>query len=154
MKINILLIVALFSVASAAESEITKKMKEFKIIPDFIPSNVPELLKVTFDSGAALKMGNVILPSEAKNQPTVDWNADKNTYYTVMAIAPDAPSPDNPFLGPILTWMVGNIRGKDIDSGRVLAEYFTMSSHLRHFKSQSVEKFPVRVISVIANSTT
>ncbi|XP_055847906.1 putative odorant-binding protein A5 [Episyrphus balteatus] len=123
----IFLIVATLAVASAAESEITEKMKEFKIIPDLIQSNVPETLKVEFDSGAIVNMGNKIFPSEARNQPMVDWNADKNAYYTIMIIAPDAPIPTNPFLRSIVTWLVGNIPGKDVQSGDVLAEYFAIS---------------------------
>ncbi|XP_055847907.1 protein D3-like [Episyrphus balteatus] len=125
MKKFILLIVALFTVASATESEITKKLKEYKIIPNIIKNNVPELLKITFDSGESVNMGNIILPTQAKNQPImVDWNADKNAYYTIMSIGPDYPSPEDPFMSYVLLWKVGNIPGKDINSGQVLAEYF------------------------------
>ena len=149
MKKLILLIAAIFGVASAStESEIAKKMKEFKIIPDIIPNNVPELLKVilikkyliflnfissfhifqiTFDSGASVNIANEISPSEAKNQPKVEWNADNNTFYTIVCFDPDAPSPKNPSLSNLVTWMVGNILGNDIDSGYVLAEYFAIA---------------------------
>ncbi|XP_055847927.1 protein D3-like [Episyrphus balteatus] len=128
MKKLILLIAATFAVASAkTESEITKKMKEFKIIPDIIPNQVPELLKITFDSGASVNMGNEITPSEAKNQPKVEWNADKNAFYTIVCFDPDAPSPKNPSISNLVTWLVGNISGNDIDSGYVLAEYYAIA---------------------------
>ncbi|XP_055847915.1 putative odorant-binding protein A5 [Episyrphus balteatus] len=124
MKKLILLIALIFTVASAAETEITKKMKEFEIIPNIVQSNVPELLKISFDSGASVNMGNEITPSQAKKQPKVEWKGDKNAYYTLVAFGPDAPTPDNPFISNIITWMVGNISTKDVGAEHILAEYF------------------------------
>ncbi|XP_055847900.1 protein D3-like [Episyrphus balteatus] len=124
----ILIVATIISFALAAtDSEMTKKMKKFKIIPQIVSGNVPELLKITFDSGASVNMGNKILPSQAKNQPKVEWNADKHSFYTIVCFDADAPSPADPSLSKLVTWMVGNIPGNDIASGHVLAPYIAVS---------------------------
>ncbi|XP_055905248.1 protein D3-like [Eupeodes corollae] len=125
-KLLIFLLVAAASTTSRAqneESNITKALKSFKVIPDMITSDVPEALKITFNSGAVVNMGNIIYPSQAKDQPMVDWNADENAYYLLVCADPDAPYPEDPFLSELNTWMVGNIPGKNILSGDVLIEY-------------------------------
>ncbi|XP_055847924.1 protein D2-like [Episyrphus balteatus] len=106
-----------------SESDITKALKEYKVIPDVINEDVPETLQVVFNSGAIVDKGNIILPSQAKDQPFVDWNADENAFYTIMCVDPDAPYPEDPFLGQLNTWTIGNIPGKNILAGDVLFEY-------------------------------
>ena len=70
-----------------------------------------------------MDLGKNITPTETKNQPKVDWNADKDSYYTLVVVDPDGPSRENAYMRDVLTWLVGNIPGKEINAGDVLYEY-------------------------------
>ncbi|XP_055905250.1 protein D3-like [Eupeodes corollae] len=123
----LVIISAIFCVTWGAESQITKAMKKFKIIPEIVSADIDQTLKVTFDSGASVNKGNEISPFEARNQPALDWDANDNACYTILCMDVDAPAPDDRSISNIVTWMVGNILGKDVDSGEVLVEYIPVS---------------------------
>ncbi|XP_055904243.1 protein D3-like [Eupeodes corollae] len=112
----------------AEDSEVTKAMKEYNVIPDVLTESVSELLKVTFEQNITVNLGNEITPYQTRNQPMLDWNADENSFYTVLCVDPDAPGPDDPFNALLNTWLVGNIPGKDVKSGDVLFEYIASAT--------------------------
>lgn len=39
--------------------------------------------QVKYPSGAEVKEGNELTPTQVKDQPTVKWDAEQNTFYTV-----------------------------------------------------------------------
>ncbi|XP_055904242.1 protein D3-like [Eupeodes corollae] len=124
MKSFVLL--GLFAVAFgfAAGADYEEAIEEINQAFPGIIAGPPELIKVVFDNGAFLDLGKNITPTETKNQPVVvDWNADKDTYYTLMVVDPDGPSRKDPYLRNILTWLVGNIPGKNITAGDCIVEY-------------------------------
>lgn len=68
-------------------------------------------------------MGNELTPTQVKDIPTVKWNANNDTYYTLCMTDPDAPSRDNPKFREWHHWLVGNIPGHRIDDGETLSAY-------------------------------
>ncbi|XP_055905252.1 protein D3-like [Eupeodes corollae] len=113
-----ILTISLFCLTWAESSKTSRTRRQFNIADN------AEILKVTFESAVSVDMGNEITPYQAKNISKVDWDADENAYYTIICTDPDAPSPGDPFLGELITWLVVNIPGKSIASGKILAEYF------------------------------
>lgn len=70
-----------------------------------------------------MDLGNELAPSEVQVAPTVEWNADASSYYTLAMVDPDAPSRAEPTYREIEHWLVVNIPGDDISKGDVIAEY-------------------------------
>lgn len=92
--------------------------------------DISDVVQVKGDSHLEVKygdrnveVGEELTPSDVKFIPSVTWPASKNTYYSLCLIDPDAPSRENPKARNWLHWMVGNIPGNDIASGKTLAEY-------------------------------
>lgn len=91
----------------------------------------------------SVDLGNVLTPTQVKDQPTVKWDADASSFYTLCLTDPDAPSREthvktleinrenvkNEFFDLLQEyrewhhWLVGNIPGNDISKGEVLSEY-------------------------------
>ncbi|CAG0910012.1 unnamed protein product, partial [Darwinula stevensoni] len=101
----------------------TSKLKEDGIIPDMVSTVPPEVVQVKYPSGAEVKMGNVLTPTQVKDVPQVSWNADPHSYYTLAMTDPDAPSRQNPKFREWQHWMVVNIPGNDVSKGKVMSEY-------------------------------
>lgn len=68
-----------------AGASITQKLLDEEVVPDVVDS-LPELksLKITYPSGVTVNMGNVLTPTEVKDQPTVEFEADKRAFYTLL----------------------------------------------------------------------
>ncbi len=54
-----------------------------------------------------------------KNQPSVKWEADPNSFYTLLMTDPDAPSRAQPEFREWHHWLVVNIPGNNISEGDV-----------------------------------
>jgi len=54
-----------------------------------------------------------------KNQPSVKWEADPNSFYTLLMTDPDAPSRAKPEFREWHHWLVVNIPGNNISEGEV-----------------------------------
>ncbi|XP_014613139.1 PREDICTED: 39S ribosomal protein L38, mitochondrial [Polistes canadensis] len=83
-------------------------------------------LQIDYDLGiedvlARVYTGNVIKPSEAKNQPTVNYIASSDTLWTLLMTTPDGnfTDPSNEYCH----WFIGNIPGNDIAKGEQLVDY-------------------------------
>ncbi|XP_043496530.1 39S ribosomal protein L38, mitochondrial [Polistes fuscatus] len=83
-------------------------------------------LQVDYDLGiddvlARVYTGNVIKPSEAKNQPTINYIASSDTLWTLLMTTPDGnfTDPSNEYCH----WFIGNIPGNDIAKGEQLVDY-------------------------------
>lgn len=68
-------------------------------------------------------MGNELTPTQVKDKPQVTWNAEKDTYYTLVMTDPDATSRSNPDLREIRHWLVMNIPECSIASGDEVIEF-------------------------------
>ena len=98
-------------------------MQNQSIIPDVISCAPKELCNVFYPSGAFAKEGNVLTPTQVKNEPKVTWTAEEGAFYTLCMTDPDAPSRADPKLREWQHWLVGNIPGTDISKGEVLSAY-------------------------------
>ncbi|EDW80756.1 uncharacterized protein Dwil_GK11698 [Drosophila willistoni] len=93
------------------------------IIPDIIDVKPAAKATVSYPSGAQVELGKELTPTQVKDQPTVTWEADAGSLYTLLLVDPDAPSRADPKLREILHWAVINIPGNKVADGQVLAEY-------------------------------
>lgn len=73
-------------------STILKNMEKHQVVPDVIKSAPREIVKIVYPIGL-LKVdeGNILTPTQVKDVPNVEWNADKNQFYTLCMTDPDAP---------------------------------------------------------------
>lgn len=100
-----------------------KKLEEHKVIPDVIRTSPNEILSVLYDGMNEVNLGNVLTPTQVKDMPQIKWNADENSYYTLLMVDPDAPSRSMPMFREVRHWMVTNIKGSNISSGDHVTEY-------------------------------
>ncbi|XP_068152879.1 protein D2 [Drosophila tropicalis] len=93
------------------------------IVPDIIPRAPNDFLKVSYKSGLMAKDGGELTPTQVKDQPCVEWNAEPDALYTLLLTDPDAPSRKDPKFREWHHWLVGNIPGNQVDKGNVLSAY-------------------------------
>ncbi|KAI5741083.1 hypothetical protein M8J76_010247 [Diaphorina citri] len=115
----------LFSAASYSVKmvDVAGKLKELEVIPDVIKTAPSELLKVEYPGGVSVNLGNVLTPTQVKDQPTVTWNADPNQSYVLCMTDPDAPSRKEHTYREWHHWLVGNIKGGKLDGADFLSAY-------------------------------
>uniref|UniRef100_A0A8V1AKM3 Large ribosomal subunit protein mL38 n=1 Tax=Gallus gallus TaxID=9031 RepID=A0A8V1AKM3_CHICK len=65
--------------------------------------------------------GNIVTPSEASNPPEVSYEADKDSLWTLLLTNPDGHLRDTD--SEYLHWLVTNIPGNDIKSGKEICHY-------------------------------
>ena len=70
-----------------------------------------------------MNQGAELTPTDVKETPSVTWQADANSYYTLLMTDPDAPSRKTPFVGEVRHWLVVNIPGNDIGQGETIVAY-------------------------------
>ncbi|KAL7014700.1 hypothetical protein ACKWTF_016076 [Chironomus riparius] len=97
--------------------------KKHEVVPDVIPTAPTNVAKVDYVSGVSANLGNVLTPTQVKDAPTVDWDAEADAFYTLCMTDPDAPSRQNPEYREWHHWLIGNIPGKNISKGEVLSDY-------------------------------
>lgn len=93
---------------------------------DIVPSILPEIpsAKITIIyPKKTVDLGQEFSPQDVTTEPQVQWEADPDKYYTLLMTDLDAPTRRCPFVAEVLHWMVGNIKGCDLSTGEVLAEY-------------------------------
>ncbi|XP_026823250.1 protein D3-like [Rhopalosiphum maidis] len=108
----------IFSV-SACKFKVEQAMKNQFIVPDVIPVAPKEMLQVYYPSGLKAELGNELTPTQVKDQPTVKWNAEPYSFYTLCLTDPDA----GPKLKEFHHWLIGNIPGVDVSMGETLTAY-------------------------------
>ncbi|XP_013100098.1 protein D3 [Stomoxys calcitrans] len=126
MTFKVLLAICLVSglaAVNAEDSEITKFMKHLEVIPDVLDEGPKHFLKITYDNGILADKGVELTPTQVKNQPKIEWQAEAGTYYTLIMTDPDAPSRKEPTMREWHHWLVGNIPGDQLNKGEVLTEY-------------------------------
>uniref|UniRef100_A0A2H8TMS0 Phosphatidylethanolamine-binding F40A3.3 n=1 Tax=Melanaphis sacchari TaxID=742174 RepID=A0A2H8TMS0_9HEMI len=108
---------------SANNFNVDQAMENQKVVPDVIPIAPKEFLQVNYTNGAKALLGNELKPIKVKDQPSVSWNADPNSFYTLCLVDPDAPSRAEPTNKEWNHWLVGNIPGENVGLGETLTGY-------------------------------
>ncbi|XP_057668960.1 protein D3-like isoform X1 [Diorhabda carinulata] len=119
----LLFVLNTFYSVQSGDNMLKEKMEKEEVIPDVIDKVPEEVTEVIYPSGAKVNLGNELTPTQVKDEPVVKWTSDDNAFYTVAMVDPDAPSRKEPKVREVLHWLVGNVRGSDIKSGDVIAEY-------------------------------
>lgn len=81
------------------------------------------IVKISYPCGASVRLGNELTPTQVKYKPQVTWDAEKDTFYTLVMTDPDATSRTNPDLREIRHWLVMNIPGCSIGLGDEVIEF-------------------------------
>ncbi|KAK2148225.1 hypothetical protein LSH36_508g00002 [Paralvinella palmiformis] len=92
------------------------------VVPDVIDTVPNKMLTVKYGIDE-IKPGVVRTPTQVKNQPIVEWEAESGAFYSLIMNDPDAPSRKNPKFGEWHHWLVTNIPGNSVSSGDVMSEY-------------------------------
>ncbi|XP_065205820.1 protein D1-like [Planococcus citri] len=102
-------------------SYVAKAFKYFQVHPDIIAVAPNDFVNITFPSGAEVSIGEKLLRSQVKEQPSkVVWNTDPSVpYYSLVMQNPD----DQEFRKQSQSWLVINIPGCDIDKGDTVLRY-------------------------------
>ncbi|XP_044741253.1 phosphatidylethanolamine-binding protein homolog F40A3.3 isoform X2 [Chrysoperla carnea] len=98
-------------------------MEEHGVVPDVIDAAPAANIEVSYPSGVTVNNGNVLTPTQVKDEPTVKWAAKDGALYLLCMTDPDAPSRKNPEFREWHHWLVGNISGNDVANGEVLSAY-------------------------------
>ncbi|KAF5274948.1 hypothetical protein FQR65_LT04289 [Abscondita terminalis] len=117
----ICVLIILLNNASTQDVE-ESEMEKFKVVPDVIDKTPNDDLEVSYCVNK-VEMGNKLTPTDVKNAPTVKWNAEKESFYTLIMIDPDAPCASEPTLREYQHWLVVNIPGHKVTDGQTLTEY-------------------------------
>ncbi|CAH2051987.1 unnamed protein product, partial [Iphiclides podalirius] len=104
-------------------ASVAKSFADHAVVPDVVPVAPSALLKVKYPSGVEVNEGNELTPTQVKDQPTVEWDAEPNAFYTVAMTDPDAPSRKEPTFREWHHWLVGNVPGANVGGGEVLSAY-------------------------------
>ncbi|XP_044750335.1 protein D3-like [Coccinella septempunctata] len=94
-------------------------MNQESIVPEVIDVAPQGTISVTYPSGKEVKFGNELTPTEVKDEPTVSWEANSDEYYLLIMTDHDTPEE----VREVKHWLVGNIKGSDLSTGEVFAEY-------------------------------
>ncbi|EDV48022.1 uncharacterized protein Dere_GG13347 [Drosophila erecta] len=97
--------------------------RSHQVVPDVIPEPPNQLLKVTYSNNLVAKDGVELTPTQVKDQPVVEWDAQPGAFYTLIMTDPDAPSRAEPKFREFKHWILANIAGNDLASGEPIAEY-------------------------------
>lgn len=87
-KNSVLLIITLvISSKWVSSAEINDRFREEEIFPDILDQITTDLSQLNISyltSGATVSLGNELLPSQVTIQPDVKWEAEADTYYTLL----------------------------------------------------------------------
>ncbi|KAI1287976.1 Phosphatidylethanolamine-binding -like protein F40A3.3 [Halotydeus destructor] len=101
-----------------------QSMEKESVIPDVIDVLPKDILEVRFPSGAVVKAGNELTPTQVKDVPTeLSWPTEDGALYTLYVTDPDAPSRLDPKYREWHHWLVVNIPANEVGRGRTIYEY-------------------------------
>ncbi|KAH8327193.1 hypothetical protein KR074_006930 [Drosophila pseudoananassae] len=121
MKLFILTILSCLLAVQA--SSVQEVFASNGVVPDVIPEAPSVLLKVTYKNGLVAKDGVELTPTQVKDQPNVEWEAQPGDFYTLIMTDPDAPSRAEPKFREFKHWVLVNIAGNDLATGEEVAGY-------------------------------
>jgi len=97
--------------------------KEF-IVPDVVDVVPKTTIEVRYASGAIVKGGNELSPTQVKDVPVeITWPTEGGALYTLCMTDPDAPSRATPKFREWHHWLIVNIPENRVGEGKVLSEY-------------------------------
>ncbi|KAJ0231400.1 Protein BROTHER of FT and TFL 1 [Hirschfeldia incana] len=99
-----------------------------RVIGDVIEMFNPSVtMRVTYNSNTIVSNGHELAPSLLLSKPRVEIGGhDLRSFFTLIMMDPDAPSPSNPYMREYLHWMVTDIPGTtDASFGREMVRYET-----------------------------
>ncbi|XP_029154981.1 protein D1-like isoform X1 [Nylanderia fulva] len=114
---------AVSQVGSRLASSMAQALQTHGVVPDVVDKVPTDVLNVSYPNNLTVEIGKVLTPTQVKDQPTVQWSGDANTFYTLCMTDPDAPSRQDPKFREWHHWLVGNIPGSDVSKGEVLSQY-------------------------------
>ncbi|XP_018796164.1 PREDICTED: protein D1-like isoform X2 [Bactrocera latifrons] len=107
MKVFWLLLIAANTSANEI-NDVKTIFEHLEVVPDVVPSAPNRFLKVTYANDLEVKAGIELTPTQVKSQPLVEWEADQDSFYTLIMSDPDAPSRHAPKFREILSAYVGS----------------------------------------------
>ncbi|XP_030748352.1 protein D3-like isoform X2 [Sitophilus oryzae] len=110
-------------ISSLPSGAVAKAMNDHGIVPDVLKDAPDNLIQVSYPNDVVVKLGNELTPTQVKERPSVLWEANANSFYTLCMTDPDAPSRAEPTFREWHHWLVGNIPGKQVPLGDVLSDY-------------------------------
>ncbi|XP_076651399.1 protein D2 isoform X1 [Halictus rubicundus] len=114
---------SLVEIAARFVSSMAESLATHGVVPDVIDKAPGKILSVVYPNRISVEIGQVLTPTQVKDPPTVNWDADANVYYTLCMTDPDAPSRQDPKFREWHHWLIGNIPGVNVAKGEVLSEY-------------------------------
>nr|XP_018905973.1 PREDICTED: protein D1-like isoform X2 [Bemisia tabaci] len=123
-------------------------LKNAKIIPDVLLSEVPQPLTVVYMQNN-VKFGNLLKYNRIDEEPVdLDWLYKEGEFYTVVMSDPDFPDPKKPLQREYLHWMIINVKAAFITDGKNVAQYIPPSRR-RFSTSNSTCKGLHRLVFVV-----
>ncbi|CAH0713924.1 unnamed protein product, partial [Brenthis ino] len=112
-----------FRVYARAISTVAKSFEANAVVPDVVPKAPSDRISLTYPSGVVAQLGNELAPTNVKDQPNVSYEADPNSYYTLIFTDPDNYDGPEKVYREWHHWLVVNIPGTDVSKGEVLSPY-------------------------------
>lgn len=99
-------------------------MLKDEVVPDVVDVAPLHAMIIEYPSGAGVKAGNILTPTQVKDIPTsISWPTEAGALYTLCMTDPDAPSRQTPKFREWHHWLVVNIPESDVGSGETLSQY-------------------------------
>ena len=73
----------LVEIGSRLLSSMAQALKTHEVIPDVIDKIPVDVVEVTYPNNLKVEIGKVLTPTQVKDQPSVKWNAESGSYYTL-----------------------------------------------------------------------
>ncbi|XP_062704997.1 protein D3-like isoform X1 [Aedes albopictus] len=105
------------------DAHIYRSFASNEIVPDVVDEAPDCWLRVAYKSGREAEGGNRLTPTQTRTVPSLSFNTNERSFYTLLMIDPDTPSRDDPRDREFVHWVVGNIQGNDLDRAETLVEY-------------------------------
>lgn len=112
-----------FRVLARAMSTVARSFEANGVVPDVVPKAPSAGISVVYPSGVEVKEGNELTPTQVKDIPKVQWEAQPEAFYVLAMTDPDAPSRQDPKFREWHHWLVGNIKGNNVSTGETLSAY-------------------------------
>lgn len=121
-KLPFLVLILIFTATLVSAGNMENLVNE-KVVPDVLDSAPTGKLLVKYPSGAEVKYGLELTPTQVKDLPTFEYDSSSDQLYTLAMVDPDAPSRAEPKLREILHYLIVNIPGSELSKGDTLAAY-------------------------------
>jgi len=116
--------VACQQIRSATGTALRTAMERESVVSDVIDVVPANVIEIKYQSGAEVKLGNELTPTQVKDVPThLSWPTEEGALYTLCMTDPDAPSRQNPKYREWHHWLVVNIPENRVGEGKTLSQY-------------------------------